>query len=212
MVACAAYGKPLTSCWSTSKTGAKHAYYMCFEKTCSRNRKSIRHERIEGEFAQVLARVTPNQSLVDAAYSMFKCAWDQRVAQAREFASRCKQEATQIERQSEKLLDRIVEAGSDSVARAYEKRIAGLERQALVLREKSENARQPRRPFDELFELAVSVPRKPFKTLGFGQNGTQKSRLETDFCGASVLLRGKRVSNPKNHFPLQHLKRHEGGV
>lgn len=29
-VSCGCCGHPMTSCWSTSKTGAKHPYYMCF--------------------------------------------------------------------------------------------------------------------------------------------------------------------------------------
>src|SRR5690606_28038342 len=158
---CAECDKPLTSCWSTSKTGAKHAYYMCFEKTCVRNRKSIRREQIERDFHEVLARVTPTDSLAKVARSMFKKAWDQRLAQAQAIALTCKREAKQIERQIQKSLDRVVDAGSVSVIKAYEKRIATLERQALVLREKAEKAPHPKRSFDDLFELALNFLASP---------------------------------------------------
>jgi site-specific DNA recombinase len=35
-VACAHCNKPLTACWSTSRTGVKHPYYMCFAKETAR--------------------------------------------------------------------------------------------------------------------------------------------------------------------------------
>jgi DNA invertase Pin-like site-specific DNA recombinase len=205
MVCCAECNKPLTSCWSTSKTGTKHAYYMCFEKGCSRNRKSIRREKIEGEFEAMLARVTPNQSLVDVAHAMFKKAWTQRVAQAQALAANCKREAAQIERQIEKLLDRVVEAGTDSVVRAYEKRIAGLERQALVLREKSENAGQRKQPFDELFELAIKFLANPWNLWKSGKMEHRNLVLRLTFAERLYYCAKNGFRTPKTTFPFSIL-------
>jgi site-specific DNA recombinase len=75
-VACGVCGKPLTACWSTSKTGAKHAYYYCFAKGCARKGKSIRRELIEGAFVALLERLTPTQRLFDLTRAMFRDAWD----------------------------------------------------------------------------------------------------------------------------------------
>jgi hypothetical protein len=72
--------------------------------------------------------VGPNQSLVGVAHGHVRQAWSQRVAQAQAFAVNCNREATQIE----KLLDKIVEAGAESVIRTFEKRITGLMRQQLA--------------------------------------------------------------------------------
>lgn len=206
MVTCAECDKPLTSCWSTSKTGAKHAYYMCFEKTCTRNRKSIRREQIEGEFAEVLARVTPTESLATIARSMFRKAWDQRLAQAREIASACKREAEQVERQIQKLLDRVVEAGSESVIKAYEKRIASLERQALVLREKSEKTARPKQSFDELFELAVQFLASPSKLWASGKMEHRKMVLRLTFAERLRYCAEGGFRTPKTTFPFSILK------
>ncbi len=209
MVSCAECGKPLTSCWSTSKTSVKHAYYMCFEKTCERNRKSIRRDEIEGEFVRVLARVTPNQSLVEIAYTMFKSAWTQRVAQGQALAVSCKREAEQIERQVQKLLDRVVEAGSASVIQAYEKRIGRLERQALVLREKSENVGQPKKPFDELFELAVQFLANPSKLWASGKMEHRNMVLRLTFSDRLHYSPKTGFRTPKTTFPfsiLSHLR------
>ena len=40
-VLCGDCGSPLTSCWPTSKTGAKHPCYWCHNKNCASHRKSI---------------------------------------------------------------------------------------------------------------------------------------------------------------------------
>ena len=205
MVSCAECGNPLTSCWSTSKTGTKHAYYMCFEKGCSRNRKSIRREKLEDAFSAILARVTPNKSLVEVAERMFRQAWMQRAAQAKAFASTCQREAAQIERQIEKLLDRVVEAGSESVMRAYEKRIAGLERQALVLREKAQSAAQPKQPFDELFELAISFLANPWNLWRSGKMEHRNLVLRLTFAERLYYCAKDGFRTPKTTFPFSIL-------
>ena len=58
-VLCADCNTPLTACWSTSSTGAKHPYYLCPTKGCASYRKSIKRETLEGEFTDVLASLAP---------------------------------------------------------------------------------------------------------------------------------------------------------
>lgn len=212
MVTCAECDKPLTSCWSTSKTGAKHAYYMCFEKTCARNRKSIRREQIERDFHEVLARVTPTESLAKVARSMFKKAWDQRLAQAQAMALSCKREAEQVEKQVQKLLDRVVDAGSESVIKAYEKRIAALERQALVLREKAEKAPHPKQSFDDLFELALNFLASPLKLWSSGRMDHRKMVLRLTFAERLRYCPESGFRTPKTTFPFSLLADVRAGI
>lgn len=54
--------KPMTSCWSKSKTGDKHPYYMCKTKGCESYRKSIRRAELEGDFESVLKGLHPQRS------------------------------------------------------------------------------------------------------------------------------------------------------
>src|ERR1043165_3698242 len=114
-VKCDCCNKPLTACWSTSRTGVKHPYYMCFAKECSRRGKSIKRDKIEGEFVALLERLTPAPQLIELASAMFKDAWNQRAAQAIAIARSYQQEAVKVEKQIGVLLDRIVDAGSQSV-------------------------------------------------------------------------------------------------
>jgi site-specific DNA recombinase len=169
-VACSCCNKPLTANWSRSQTGARHPYYMCFTRGCPRSRKSIRRDKIEGEFELLLERMTPAPSQFAMVRAMFKHGWDQRAAQAVALVRSYEQEAAKVEKQIEGLLDRIVEASSQAVVAAYEKRITELERQKVLLSEKRASIGQRKGTFEDLFELAMrflSSPSKIWKTGNF---------------------------------------------
>lgn len=180
-VACGDCGKALTACWSKSKTGVRHAYYLCFGTGCPRKGKSIRRERLEGEFETLLERLTPTRRLFDLARALFRDAWDRRSAQAHESAQAVQREIAKTETQIATLLDRIVDASSSSVIGAYEKRIAELERSKLVLDERRESAK-PSGTFDELFELAMSFLSSPSKIWTSGKLEHQKLVLRLTFA------------------------------
>ena len=67
---------------------------------------------------------------------MFKDAWEMRLGQAVEAAKTLKSNVTEVEKQIEKLLDRLVGASNESVVSAYEKRISKLEREKALAEEK----------------------------------------------------------------------------
>ncbi|MEM9968823.1 MAG: zinc ribbon domain-containing protein [Pseudomonadota bacterium] len=64
-VLCAECEKPLTACWSKSRTGRKHAYYWCKTKGCSQHRKSIRRDALEQDFEKLLNHAQPDKELFD---------------------------------------------------------------------------------------------------------------------------------------------------
>ena len=135
-VACADCDGPLTSCWSKSKTGKKHPYYMCFSKTCASYRKSIKRDVIEGQFSELLARLYPSEDVISAFKAMFKAAWDKRASRNADVAKALRAEIGKAEQQIEQLLDRIVTTSSETTISAYERRIAKLEKDKLIISEK----------------------------------------------------------------------------
>jgi site-specific DNA recombinase len=206
MVSCACCNKPLTACWSTSRSGVKHAYYMCFAKECARYRKSIKRDKIEGEFATLLERLTPTPRLVDLASAMFKDAWNQRVAQAAAIAKSYEREAMKVEKQIGILLDRIVEAGSQSVVGAYEKRITELERNKLALAEKSKTTGQRQGTFEELFEHAMQFLSSPSKIWNLGALQYQKLVLRLAFSDHLAYCPNEGFRTAKITLPFKMLE------
>lgn len=85
-----------------------------------------------------------------------------------------------MKKQIEALLERIMDAFSQTVTRTYEQRIESLERNKLALAEKQERSLDRHGTFEELFELAFGF----FRTLqnsGYGQNRVPENGSETDF-------------------------------
>ncbi|MCW9042998.1 MAG: recombinase zinc beta ribbon domain-containing protein [Pseudopelagicola sp.] len=122
-VCCYDCNTPLTACWSTSKSGKKHPYYLCHAKGCPSYRKSIRRDVLEGEFDELMQSLTPSEGLFAMATKMFKDAWGQRSGQMEADKRLIRTERNQVEKQIEGLLDRVVDADSPTLITAYEKRI-----------------------------------------------------------------------------------------
>jgi len=110
--ACADCGGPLTSCWSKSKTGNKHPYYLCFTKGCASYRKSIKRDVIEEQFAAVLAGLSPSSELAGLFKHLFETAWEQGASRSEEIAKVLRADLQKTEKQIEQMLDRSTPASS----------------------------------------------------------------------------------------------------
>ena len=202
-VKCGDCGKPLTACWSKSKTGKKHPYYLCFNKGCVSYRKSIPRSKIESEFEAILRSMQPSENLFSLVKMMFKEAWQQRMLQAKDIVSSLKDEVTKKEKQIEQLLDRIVEAENPTIIEAYEKRIAKLEKERLIAVEKCRNQGKPKYGFDEMFELALVFLSNPWKLWDSGQIHLRKIVLRLAFAQRMAYQRDKGFRTPQVSVPFR---------
>ncbi len=198
--------KPLTACWSTSKTKRKHPYYLCPTKGCASYRKSIRRDVLEGDFAEVVRSLQPSEGLFDLVRAMFKDAWTQRMAQAEGMIQGLKREAVQVDKKIESLLDRIVETENPRVIAAYEKRLSKLETDKLVLAEKQQNGVKPAHSFDDLFELATSFLANPWKLWESGQLTLKRTVLRLAFSERIAYCRNQGLRTPKTTLPFKVLE------
>ncbi len=211
-VACACCARPLTACWSTSKTGKKHAYYQCFTKGCARSRKSIRKERIEGDFERLLESLTPSANLFQLTRAMLEDAWNQRAAQAKALREACTRDLEKVDRSIAALLDRLVQTTSDVVIATYEKRIAELERQKLIAKERRDNVGTSRHAFGEMFELAFGFLANPSNVWRSDQFAHKQMVLRLAFAGHLPYCAEKGFSNPKLSLPFNILDGIKQGV
>jgi hypothetical protein len=179
----------MTACWSKSKSGKKHPYYMCFQKGCEDYRKSIRRADIEGAFEEMLESLTPAPALLKAVTAMFKDAWAQQAHRAKAGLKDIRASITKIDNEISGLLDRIVSASNERVIGAYESKIDKLEKDKLVLQEKLTKKPKSQRPFDEVFELCLKFLQRPINIWKSGRPEDQKTVLRLVFSEA---LRWKR--------------------
>ncbi|MBJ7579308.1 recombinase zinc beta ribbon domain-containing protein [Devosia sp. MC532] len=199
-ISCGCCGKPMTACWSKSKTGQRHPYYLCFAKECERYRKSIRREKVETEFVGLLEGMTPRPELLALSKALFCDAWNQRSAQAKAIARSYERQLSELDQKITGLLDRIVDATTSTVVAAFERRIGQLEREKLVLKEKIQNAGTPRGTFDEMFELAFAFLSNPSKLWGSGKLEYQKLVLKLAFSAHLEYCPETGFRTPKNLY------------
>ncbi len=205
-VDCACCGHPMTACWSKSKTGTKHPYYMCFLKGCPDYRKSIRRADMETAFEDLLQQLVPGKTYIDLITVMFGDAWAQQAAQAKSALKAVHEKLTSIEMNIAALLDRIVAATNERVVTAYEARIDKLEREKLVLAERLHAEPAKHRPFDEVFELTLKFLSNPYNIWKNGRAEDRKTVLRLVFSEPLKFARNQGFRTPKTSSVFNALK------
>ena len=102
---------------------------------CESERKSIPRDKVEDGFAEILKSLQPTRTVFTVAKAMFKDAWNMRLNQAHREKEDIARQLRDAEKQIEPLLERVVEADNASGIKAYEGKIAKLEREKLLLAE-----------------------------------------------------------------------------
>ena len=125
-------------------------------------RKSIRAEKIDAAFEDMMQSLEPTKGMIGLIKSMLGDAWAQRVAHADAQNSHIKRDMTQMDKQLDGLLNRIVETDNPTVVAAYEKKIAKLENDKLVLADKLAQKGKNKHTLDEIFELSMRFLASPW--------------------------------------------------
>lgn len=196
-VICADCGNALTACWSRGKMGTRYPYYLCHTKGCVSRRKSIPRAKLEGEFEAYLKSLVPSETLVSVAKQLFAKAWDRQLQLGKEQAASLKQSIDRLEREIVQLLDRILSASSARVIETYERRINELESEKLILADKAKNAGKPKRPFEEMFELALGFLANPCKVWEKGDYSERQTVIRLCLTDRLVYDRDLGVQTPK---------------
>ena len=204
-ITCADCDNPLTSCWSKSKTGKKHPYYMCFKKGCEAYRKSIRRDDLESAFEALLTQLQPSHKLVQYLTVIFRHEWDKRLKGLDDIKSTLRRELSKTENQIETLVNRIVDTSNTSVITAYEQKIMVLEKQKLIAQEKLQNRAKPQRTFDEMFELALNFLSNPCKLWHSEHLEDKRTVLKLAFEQRLAYCRNEGLRTPKTALPFNML-------
>ncbi len=208
---CGDCGGPLTACWSKSKTGARHPYYLCHNRSCVSHRKSIRRDVIEHAVEEALQAVTPGKGLYALARAMLKDLWNGRLETEQERAKEALGRIKELDKQIDGLLDRIVEATSQRVVAAYEARIESLEKEKLVLREQTSRAAKTPHTFEEMFELASQFLSNPYEIWKNGTLTLRKMVLKMVFPAGLTYHRETGLRTPELSLPFKALRSICGG-
>ncbi|GFE52393.1 hypothetical protein So717_41460 [Roseobacter cerasinus] len=204
---CACCDAPLRSSWSKGLT-KYYAYYLCQTKGCKAYGKSIPRDKIEGEVGEIVKALTPTQSLITLTTQMFKDAWAMRSDQAKANIAAGKRRLASIEREIEQVLARIMDTNNDTVIRAYEDKLAKLEREKVKQSDILVNQMPGKGAFDKKLELALRFLANPWKLWETGHVQARRLVLKLAFGGPIAYCRNEGARTPKISIPFKML----GGI
>lgn len=142
---------------------------------------------------------------------LFFKAWGERGSRTEDIAKALRDDLRKTEQQIEQLLDRIVESSPASVIAAYERRIANLVREKLVIIEKLQANAFPKRGSAEQFELAFRVRENPHERWASERLDDKKLVLKSTFADRLVYCRNGGSRTPKTTLPFKALEAVQGG-
>ena len=101
------------------------------------------------------------EGLFNLAFAIFRDSWDIAAANLHTRAQGLEAELGGIDKKVDQLLDRIVDASTDSVVTAFEKRIRDLEHRKALIREKIAACGKPMGSFRETYRTAFDFLANP---------------------------------------------------
>jgi site-specific DNA recombinase len=193
----------LTSCWAKGRS-KKYAYYHCRTKGCESYGKSIRRNKLEGEFEEILEGLTPSKKLFAVAYNMFKELWDHRVVSHKDHAKALRKQMVETDKAIDGLLTRIVDADSNTIVKAYEKRITELEAGKFILAEQIKDLGKPKKTFEETFRTAMEFIANPSNLWVSGVAEHRQIVLKLAFAKRPTYTKGHgfRTAKPSKIFEV----------
>jgi site-specific DNA recombinase len=203
-VTCGHCGEPMTACYSKGRS-ALYGYYLCDTRGCVFKRKSVRKEIIEQDFEALLMNLKPSEGLFHMAFEMFRDLWETKLVSARTQGVSLQKDLGLIERKIEQLLDRVVDAESDSVVKAYEKRIRDFEMQKALMREKIASCGKPLKSFGETYRTAFDFLANPYKLWQSPRLEDRRAVLKLVFAEKLSYVRGEGYRTAEISMPFKML-------
>ena len=203
-VACGDCGKPLTACWSKGRNTA-YPYYYCVTKGCESRSKSIRRDVIEGEFKELVKSLQPSKAMFATAVSMFETLWNHRRDWQTARRSHLDARLRELDRETDKLVKRIVEVESSTVVSALEQRIKAVDAEKIVVREKAAKVALPKRPFDQALRTALAFLASPCDLWDSERFEHKRALLKLAFAERLQYVRNQGFRTAEIAFPFKAL-------
>ena len=124
--------------------------------------KSVRKEKIEAEFDDIMKSIKPTKDAYWLASDMFKVQWEQKRQSLVQDENKLHQERMLLEKKIEKLVERVVNTDSISLMTTYENSLRMMEQEKILLDEKILNGSKTLPDFDETFRTAMSFLSNPY--------------------------------------------------
>lgn len=167
-LACGECSHPMTSNYSRGRHGKRFPYYVCRHRGCVKFGKSVRREIVESAFEDMLRQLVPTPELFGVFEMLFRKRWDEAGSKAKEMRAAIRLEIAASEKKISALLDRVMASESPTVISRYEQEIEKLERDKLVLAEKTAQCGTALPDYQESFRTAFGFLANPWELWSNG--------------------------------------------
>ncbi len=204
-VTCGDCEEPMTAAWSKGRNGTLYPYYLCDTRGCPSCRKSVRKETLERDFELLLRKLRPSEGLFNLAFQMFRDLWDAKATSVEERSSAIRTELAGIGRKIDQLIDRLVDATSDSVASAYDRKVKELETQRAALTERMATVGRPLGDFGDTYRTAFDFLANPLKLWNSPHLEDRRAVLRLVFAERLPYQRGRGYRTAQVSAPFRLL-------
>ncbi len=115
--------KPMTASWNTGRSGKKYPHYFCKQWGCPRFGRTVRKEVIEPEFKALIADLTPNRDVLNAAKAILNDIWLNRDKTEEDDRKSSEQQLKDLEAKKRQFMDRISKTTDSELIIEYEKQV-----------------------------------------------------------------------------------------
>ncbi|BBD98881.1 recombinase [Sphingobium amiense] len=206
VVTCGCCHHPMTSNYSTGRSGKRFPYYVCRHRGCEKFGKSVRREIVEDAFESLLVKLKPSDALFDLFSKLFRKRWDEASGKAKEMKATLRIQAAAADKKIAGLLDRIMASESATVIKRYESEIEILERDKLVIAEKTAKCGTALPDYDATFRTAFDFIGNPWNLWKNGTFEDKRIVLKLTLDTPVVYDWNEGVRTPELSFPFKVLK------
>ena len=205
-VTCSSCDVPMTSGWSRGSMGVRYPYYLCQQKGCNLRGKSIRRDKVEQDFEQLLGELKPSEQLFIMAIAMFTDMWDEKRKNAKLEAETIRREMTKVEKKVEQFFERIVEADSPTLITAYENQIKKLEKDKIRMDESIARCGRPVMSCEDTFRTALTFLSNPLILWRSDALEHKRTVLKLTFSDKLVYDKNEGFRTPAKSCPFSLLE------
>ncbi len=159
-VLCAECKQPMTAAWTQGRS-QKYPYYRCRANGCSMHNKNIAKDTIETQFEEVLAQIKPRENILEVVRIELLAMTHQRTFNVEATRKRRNDRVHQIKADIDIFCNRIKEAHSPAVIKAYEEKIEALEAEKLRLGETIKKSETGNFQFEPALNRVVEFIKDP---------------------------------------------------
>ena len=132
VILCAYCKSPMTAAWATGRS-QKYPYYRCKTKECKSPNKSIKRDRLEEEFDELLKGMKPSPETLDLVRDIVTDCWKKKKGEYNRLLTDVNREKKQIDQQIAGFMKRLLETHDSKLISLYENHIMELERKSTML-------------------------------------------------------------------------------